>query len=262
MGIYTNIIDALFFRHFREGDTIVTFERHEIPEVAEELGISLPKNLGDVIYSFKFRTELPERIKALAPEGYDWMIRSVGQSVYQFVLTTRTNIVPTELLTKTKIPDATPGLIRKYAIDDEQGLLATLRYNRLIDIFLGLTCYSLQSHLRTFVPGIGQVETDEIYVGLDKRGVHYVVPVQAKGGADRIGVPQIEQDFALCAYRFANLVARPVAAQSMDDNLIALFEFEETEEGVGIVAEKHYLLVAPDDLSEEELTKYRERLAD
>ena len=30
------------------------------------------------------------------------------------------------------------------------------------------------------------VETDEIYVGLDKRGSHYVVPVQAKGGNDRL----------------------------------------------------------------------------
>ncbi len=41
-----------------------------------------------------------------------------------------------------KVPDATPGLVTKYALDDEQGLLARLRYNRLIDIFTGLVCYS------------------------------------------------------------------------------------------------------------------------
>ena len=43
----------------------------------------------------------------------------------------------------TKIPDSTPGLIALYALTDEQSLLAKLRYNRLIDIFTQLTCYTL-----------------------------------------------------------------------------------------------------------------------
>ena len=46
---------------------------------------------------------------------------------------------------------------------NEQELLAIVRYNRLIDIFLGITCYSLQNHLQTTITGIGQVETNEIY---------------------------------------------------------------------------------------------------
>ena len=53
------------------------------------------------------------------------------------------------MLATTKIPDGTPSIVRKYSISDEQALLAIVRYNRLIDIFLGVTCYSLQNHLRT-----------------------------------------------------------------------------------------------------------------
>ena len=102
----------------------------------------------------------------------------------------------------TKIPDATPGIIEKYALGDEQALLAKLRYNRLIDVFTGVTCYSLQSHLRTSVTGIGQVETDEIYIGLDRKGSHYIFPVQAKGGRDRQSIVQIEQDCAICKAKF------------------------------------------------------------
>ena len=94
--------------------------------------------------------------------------------------------MPNPNLATTKIPDATPGIIARNAFSDEQAVLALVRYNRLIDIFLGIACYSLQNHLRTTVRGLGQVETDEIYVGLDKRGSHYVVPVQAKGGNDRL----------------------------------------------------------------------------
>jgi hypothetical protein len=63
------------------------------------------------------------------------------------------------------VPDATPGIVAKYSLNDEQALLAKVRYNRLIDIFTGVTCYSLQNHLRTTVAELGQVETDEIYVG-------------------------------------------------------------------------------------------------
>ncbi|MEZ4735985.1 MAG: hypothetical protein R3E79_53525 [Caldilineaceae bacterium] len=187
------------------------------------------------------------------------MIRQAGISRYKFVLTKFVNIVPTEGLVVTKIPEATPGVIAKYALDDEQALLAKLRYNRLIDIFTGITCYSLQNHLRTTVPNVGQVETDEVYIGIDARGAHYVLPVQAKGGKDKLGVVQIEQDVAMCESKFSALICRPIAAQFMADNVIALFQFEQTVEGVGISAEKHYKLVTPDQLSPEELARYAQR---
>jgi hypothetical protein len=164
------------------------------------------------------------------------------------------------VLAETKVPDATPGLIVMYALNDEQALLAKLRYNRLIDTFTGITCYSLQNHLRTTVPSMGQVETDELYVGVDRRGAHYVFPVQAKGGRDRQNIVQIEQDFAMCAMKFPSLICRAIGAQFMQDNLIALFEFEESPSGIVLVSEKHYRLVPPDELTHEDLHAYRERL--
>jgi hypothetical protein len=108
---------------------------------------------------------------------------------------------------------------------------------------------------------IGQVETDEVYVGIDKQGVHYVFPVQAKGGRDRIGTVQVEQDFAVCAEKFRGVIGRPIAAQFMDDDTIVLFEFIQTDEGIRIAAEKHYKLVQPDDLSTEELENYRRHIS-
>ncbi len=147
----------------------------------------------------------------------------------------------------------------KYALSDEQALLTKLRYNRLIDIFTGATCYSLQNHLRTIVPTFGQVETDELYVGVDRKGENYVFPVQAKGGNDELGVVQIEQDMALCAHKFPDLTCRAVAAQFMADEVIALFEFELAEGEVRKVSERHYKLVAPDELTREDLALYRQR---
>ncbi|GAB6283273.1 MAG: hypothetical protein STSR0008_20330 [Ignavibacterium sp.] len=117
----------------------------------------------------------------------------------------------------------------------------------------------MQNHLRTTVPEMGQIETDEIYIGIDKKGIHYILPVQAKGGTDQLGIIQIEQDFAMCNKKFPKLVCIPIAAQFIDTALIALFSFEISEKGISISSEKHYRLVNPKDLSEEELEQYKKR---
>ena len=119
-----------------------------------------------------------------------WIIRSTGRSKYRFVLVTDVPLTPNPNLAVTKVPDATPGIIAKYALSDEQAVLARVRYNRLIDIFLGITCYSLQNHL------------------------------------------------------------------------VALFEFEQHDDDIRVASEKHYRLVPPDAVTEEDLARYRRRLSD
>lgn len=259
---YSAIIEQIFKSRYKPGMTELDFKRDELVSVAQILDIALPKNLGDLVYTFRYRSKLPEAIQQETPAGKTWIIRPVGQSKYRFVLVADNPLTPNPNLAETKVPDATPGIIAKYALSDEQALLARLRYNRLIDIFTGITCYSLQNHLRTAVPDMGQVETDEIYVGLDKKGAHYVLPVQAKGGNDTLNVVQIEQDLAICAHKFKGLICRPIGAQFIDGGVIVLFEFEQTAEGVRISSEKHYRLVPAEEIAESDLRNYGERQAD
>jgi len=258
---YAQLIENIFFKYFNEGADVVPFSRIDIEQAAIELNIDLPKNLGDVVYSFRYRSLLPEKIIQKGKVGYEWIIRPVGRGKYRFVLVKEARFIPNENLVNIKIPDSTPGIVTKYSFDDEQALLAKIRYNRLIDIFTGITCYSLQNHLRTTLPNIGQVETDEVYVGIDKQGAHYIFPVQAKGGTDKIGTVQIEQDFVICSEKYPDAVGRPIAAQFLDDQTIVLFEFTLAEEGVKIAAEKHYRLVHPDDLSSQEIKEYQNRIS-
>ena len=173
-----------------------------------------------------------------------------------------TPISPNPNLAITKIPDATPGIVVWHAVSDEQALFARVRYNRLVDVFLGIVCYSLQNHLRTTVSNIGQIETDEVYVGIDKRGAHYVIPVQAKSERDEVARVQLEQDIALCAEKWGSLICRPVATQVMADDVIALFEFKLQDDEVKIVSEKHYQLVDLDSMTAEDLQQYQQRPTD
>ncbi|MGB6875719.1 MAG: DNA methyltransferase [Candidatus Acidiferrales bacterium] len=258
-NVYTMIIERIFQAKFKPGMREVDFEREEIGKVCNELKVEAPKNLGDLVYTFRYRAALPESIRKTAGEGEAWIIRPAGRARYRLALVRSKPIAPNENMATTKIPDATPGVVAKYALSDEQALLAKVRYNRLVDIFTGVACYSLQNHLRTTVPNMGQVETDEIYIGVDKKGAHYVFPVQAKGGNDKLNIVQIEQDLAVCAHKFPSLICRSIAAQFMAEGVIALFEFEESEDGPVICAEKHYKLVQPEEVTESDLAKYRER---
>ncbi|SER75013.1 hypothetical protein SAMN04244573_04234 [Azotobacter beijerinckii] len=256
---YAAIIERIFFSHYTSGTLEFQFAREEIVSVAAGLDVALPKNLGDLIYSFRYRYELPPAILATADEGLEWIIEGCGQALYRFRQAKLNRIVPRPDLITVKVPDSTPEIIAAYALSDEQALLAKVRYNRLIDIFLGITAYSLQNHLRTNLKSIGQIEIDEMYVGIDRHGRQFVVPVQAKGGSDKHGVVQTNQDIAYCKTKFPDLVCRAVSAQFMTQDRIAMFELTVQDDEVKVVEEKHYRLVPAAEIKSEDLQAYNLR---
>lgn len=243
---YAAIIEKIFVQGWRKGAKQVEFHRRDIETVAAELGVALPKNLGDLIYSFRFRRSLPPAVVQSAPSGSEWIIELAGGSTYRFRLAPISRVIPQAALALIDIPDATPEIVLRYAQGDEQALLAKLRYNRLIDIFLGITTYSLQNHLRTSTKaanGRTQIEIDELYVGIDVDGQHFIVPVQAKAGNDQIGIVQTQQDLQFCAERFPGLKCRPVAAQFLAGGALALFELVLKAGELRVRQERHYRLV-------------------
>jgi len=258
---YKRLVEHIFFDakfgRYKKGIKEIEFAREDLESAATALHIKLPKNLGDVVYAIRYRTPMPKSILEIQPAGMEWIIEGVGRALYKFCLVPINRIVPNRELLAIKVPDATPEIITAYALNDEQALLAKVRYNRLVDVFLGVTAYSLQNHMRTTVKGIGQIEIDEVYVALDRNGVQYVVPVQAKGGKDQLSVVQTKQDLACCAEKFPALVCRSVSAQFMDDDRIAMFELAVKDERVSIVDEKQYRLVAADEIGPEDLRTYR-----
>lgn len=255
---YSRIIEKIFFDHYEEGKTEFEFIRKEIVEAKGLLAPELDLNPGDVVYSYRYRRELPKKLLDTQPVGQEWIIEGAGRSRYRFKLVSATRIVPNPSLVAIDIPDATPELIRAYALDDEQALLAIVRYNRLIDTFLSLTTFSLQNHLRTTVKGIGQIEIDELYVGLDKRGCHHIIPVQAKGGTDQIGVVQTTQDIRFVEQRFPRMRCRAISAQFMSGSVIALFELTLQDGEIRVVEEKHYRLVPANEIDQNAIRDYRD----
>lgn len=264
---YSQIIEHIFTRRYNKRGADFSFNRTELSDALEALfkagkvEKNLVKNLGDVIYTFRHRRSLPATILDTQPKDKHWIILGDGDAKYRFRLTSLVHIEPRAGAAVIPIPDATPEIILRYAQNDEQALLAKIRYNRLVDIFLGITTYSLQNHLRTKIPNYGQIEIDELYTGLDKLGKHYIVPVQAKGPKDKLGAIQTIQDVIYCTTApadsgkkskkrkidFSKLECRAVSAQLRKDDqgdVIVMFELKFDGNDVSVREERHYRLVS------------------
>jgi len=76
-------------------------------------------------------------------------------------------------------------------------------------------------------------------------------------------IVQVEQDMAMCQEKFPELICKPIAAQFMAENVIALFSFEQsTGDLTRVESEKQYKLVPSTELTGEELESYRVRNPD
>ena len=61
------IIAKIFSDHFKPGLQEVAFRRDELVAAAEALGEQRPRNLGDVVYSLRYRVPLPDSVRESAP---------------------------------------------------------------------------------------------------------------------------------------------------------------------------------------------------
>jgi hypothetical protein len=216
------------------------FAKSDIERAIRELALQLStKNVPDIIYTYRSgRSPLPEPILR---RGY-WAIEGEGKSKYAFRKLARSPYfdIPADIAI-TAIPDSTPQIVLKYQSSDEQAILARIRYNRLLDIFTSLTTYHLQGHFRTTVMAIGQVEIDDLYIGLDADGSGYILPIEAKIASpkDQLGVIQITQMIRLARQQFPELSIRPIGVKLMPDGSYMFLEFTADEDS-SLVATKRY----------------------
>lgn len=267
---YVQIMRRLFEKKGAAKVDEFEWARDDLSAIASELGVKVPSNIGDNIYAIRHgREELPEAVRALAGKKH-WLLLPHGRGKYKFVKARHFVVEYDKFKQPIKVPDATPQIVAQHDRSDEQAVLARLRYNRLIDIFLGVSASALQSHLRITVEFFkrSQIETDELYVAIDRFGAQYVVPVQAKGRRDQIGAVQIIQDVYCCREKFPNLICRSIAAKTIDVQkspsgdiytiaLMEVFIRPGSQFDVAKGREEHYVLVPAHMIKPEELSQYR-----
>lgn len=239
------VLQLVFQKHYTPDLKEIPFTMDDIRDAIAEVSARNPDykedNVADVRYQYTSgRRPLPLSIERLGP----WMIAGRGKAKYAFLkVPGGTEVKIQQDLHSVLLPDATPEIVLAYAGDDEQGILAKMHYNRLLDIFLQLTCYHLQNHWRTSLKSKGQCEIDDLYVGLNVGGKQFVIPVEAKSAGDRLSKTQIVQMIDFAKERYPKLILRPVGVQEMRDGSLVFAEFTPNDH--------------PDEIKVKEIRRYR-----
>jgi hypothetical protein len=237
---YDQVVNRVFERlHTGQEDVDrLLFTKADIERAIRDLGLSI-RNVPDIVYTYRSgRSPLPEEVLAHG----NWAIEGTGKGKYVFIRLTRSPYVDIPMDIETiPILDATPQIVLKYQGVDEQGCLARIRYNRLIDTFTALTAYHIQGHFRTTVSDVGQVEIDDLYIGIDTDGHGFVMPVEGKSQSpkDQLGVVQITQMVRFARQYFPDLGVRPIGVKIMPDGSYMFLEFNDSEDS-NLVATKRY----------------------
>ncbi len=236
--VYDRVILRVFERlQARYGDADrMPFRKEEVEQVIAELGVAV-RNPPDVPYTYRTgRSKLPEQILR---QGHWAIDADKGKSGYVFVRLQRSPYIdiPSDL-EAIPIHDATPQIVLKHTGTDEQALLSRIRYNRLVDIFMGLTAFHLQSHFRTTVAG-SQVEIDDLYIGVNTEGQGFLLPVEAKTFRENLGVTQIAAMVGFARQHYPELPVIPIGIKVLSDTSTMLIEFNDAQD-LNQVASRRY----------------------
>lgn len=225
INAYGAVISGVFRKRWRRGLQDVPFTKDDLIAEADSLGIKV-KNVADILYTFRSRREMPAELL----EKGNWVIESRGPGKYSFVHFTGSKTILIDPHLKVyPIPYAVPEIVAANLATDEQGLLTVVRYNRVLDVFTGIACFHLQSHVRTQIAGHGQVEVDDLYVGVNKDGEGFVLPVEGKDAGEPLGVDKAVSLTLFAKAKHPKLRCRPIAVIREAENQITCVEFEPAE---------------------------------
>lgn len=250
---YEIILEYIFSEHHQAGMAEIEFDAAELKQAAETLELPCPKDLTDLVDSMKYPFDLPRTITSEQPEGKEWVFQSNEPGHYRFELRPAALYCPSPYLARKRLPDATPGIVLRHLISDEQKLLARVRHNRLLDIMTGIACHSLGTESDVSASDGDRTEISEVYVGIGENQEQHVMPVWVKDRLSQTDREKIGRDLAICKSRFPRQICRPFLAQFMSRDLIALAELTQDKLGIWLWQEKLYMLVRPKDMTADEL---------
>lgn len=227
MGKYAHTLVEVFKKIYSPGKDEIIFTQEDLRRTAQLLNYDF-RNFPDLNYYLRSRAKsLPQDISS---KGFT-TIEIRGRGVYALVKSNNEIIIPEDMPIQEHAFSAVPPEIRDLLRADEQSLLSVVKYVDLIGTFLGFPCMHLQGHLRTTGFFGQQIEADDVYVGIDQSNYRCIIPIEAKGPSEKIGLSQIKSTVNAVLMKFPNLPVIPLAVQLTNDGLILVMEFSAKVEG-------------------------------
>ena len=246
--VYTPILRAVFRKKYIEGATRVDFTLDDIRSELIAAGLQA-KNAPDLIYRMKSRTALPEEIQAL---GFR-ILQITGRGKYALIVGQSTLIEYPEPREVVTVLDRTPLPVQELlgpdlGLLDEQAMLSVVRYNDLITHFLQAQAFHFKAHIRRSVPGVGQVEVDDLHLAVESTAPGQyrpvIVPIEAKAKDDPVNRVQIAAQIRFAQHEYPGFAVRPITIKLFADGLLLFMEFNPTTvpDELIVVGFSHYRL--------------------
>ena len=198
----------------------ILFSQDDLRRAANKMGLEV-RNFPDLTYNLRSRAKLPRKI---LDAGFTTIaIRGRGK----YALVTEKDKV--EVPDGTKIieisTDPIPIAIRDILRTDEQSILSAMRYLDIVTDFIGAKCYHLQGHLRTSGALGQQVEADDVWVADFGKGKRTILPIEAKGPRERLGLHQMMSTVDAVLAKIPHFPVVPLGAQLEETGLLLLISF-------------------------------------
>ena len=236
---YEAMMALIFSEKYQETDAPIPFTKDDLIAAAESLLIDLPQNLSDIIYALRHRSPIPKAILDTAKEGQEWVIETVGRGKYWLIQRPCQKIEADPTAVDFLVADETPIIARNFGMKGAPLLELILRKNRILKQFLSSPIEHLQSHVRASVTGVGQVEIGSLFFS-QSYGV--IVPICLVAKPGQFNLNKATQAMKFASEHYGRLDCRPVVAQLLSENKVALFELHGSPETPRVLQEVHFTL--------------------
>ena len=218
-------VDYLMKNNFINSLTPISFERTDILEIcAKEFG-KAPKNLGDIIYSLRYRLDYLSTYDYLLEKDYTWTLLSTGIGKYELSPLKKLRIPSLESEDIIYIKDNTPKHIHELRPLNDQSLLMKIIQNDILNEFLQDDLVFLQAHHKVNLQNWGQAEIDGI---LASNYSPHLYLVEVKGYTEVIAWPQMIQLKMYAQQNHSDTPFTPLFIQSHKDWSFSVVQFDYT----------------------------------
>lgn len=232
-------VDYLFknYKCKKNKDNIL-FTRDDIISFFKKNHIKTPKNIGDLIYNLRYRSDYLSSYDYFLKKDYTWTLISLNTGEYALVAKKQLRLPDLESLEINYIDDITPAHIHNLRTYNDQSLLMKILQNNILQEFLEDEVMTLQMHHKINLKDWGQAEIDGL---LASNTQPHLYLTEVKGYTEVIGWPQMIQLKLYSQQQHPETPFTPIFIQSHKDMSFSIISFDFTKSFPIVKKYKRYM---------------------
>lgn len=233
-----SFIKHLIEKNFTASQDSIPFSRDDVSLYCLKKFKKIPKNVGDIIYSLRYRMDYLSTFDHLLDPDYTWTLLSLSTGQYELKPMPKLKLPDLTSVPVISKIDKTPEHIHNLRPLNDQSLLMKIYQNKVLSEFLEDDLILLQAHHKVNLKDWGQAEIDGIVASETSPRLYLV---EVKGYTEVIGWPQIIQLKMYAEQNHPGLPFTPIFVQSHRDWSFSIVQFDFNSEFPQVTKSERYI---------------------